>query len=290
MKKKTYRLLIQAAAAIFQNGYVAGFFGGTIFKGQTKVLCVPGLNCYSCPGALFSCPIGALQAALGGGTHVSLYVLGLIMLFGVILGRLVCGFLCAFGLIQDLLYKIPTKKFELPKKADKILRYLKYVFLVTTVILMPMFFVNQFGIAPPYFCKYICPAGMLEGGIPLVISNPTLSMMIGFLFWWKVGLMALTLLSSIFIYRPFCKYVCPLGAAYGLFNRFGFFKMRVNKSKCVSCGRCERTCKMRVPVLNNINSTECIRCGDCYRVCPVGAIERGFHLTPDGPVKNDIKI
>lgn len=289
MKGNVRRHLIQAAAAVFQNGYVAGFFGGTIFKGKTKAICVPGLNCYSCPGALGACPIGSLQAVLGGGQHFSLYVLGLILLFGVALGRLVCGFLCAFGFIQDLLYKIPVKKFELPKKLDRPLRYLKYVLLLTTVLLFPIFLTNEFGIAPPYFCKYICPAGALEGGVPLVASNPSLRAMTGFLFWWKIGLMAFFLLSSMFIYRPFCKYVCPLGAMYGLLNGRGFYRMRVNRDKCVSCGRCERACKMGVKVLKNINAAECIRCGDCKRACPVHAIESGFLLTPDGPVRADEK-
>ena len=84
MKGQSRRTLIQCIAALVQNAYIPGFLNGVIYQGKSKVLCVPGLNCYSCPGALGACPIGSLQAALGKRGRFPAYVLGMLLLFGVL--------------------------------------------------------------------------------------------------------------------------------------------------------------------------------------------------------------
>ncbi|MGI5977171.1 MAG: 4Fe-4S binding protein [Candidatus Limivicinus sp.] len=278
-KQSRLRLIIQVLAAALFNGYVIGFAKGKIFTGPTKAVCVPVLNCYSCPGALGACPIGALQAVLGGKRYsFSFYVLGLIMLFGVVLGRLICGFLCPFGLLQDLLHKIPVRKVKVPRKVDGPLRWLKYVLLVLLVFLLPIFLRDRFGIGAPYFCKWVCPAGILEGALPLIAKNSGLRAGLGFLFSWKFAILLIVIVLSTMIYRPFCKYICPLGGFYGLFNKFALFQMRVDKDKCIGCGKCVRECPMEVDVLKNINSRECIRCGRCKSVCPTEAISAGFFV------------
>lgn len=273
------RTIVQSMATVISNGYIMGFLKGKIYTGDTKLVCVPGLNCYSCPGAIGSCPIGSLQAVLGSPNYsLSYYVFGILTFFGVLLGRVVCGFLCPFGFIQDLLYKIKTPKINVKKEIDKPLRYLKYLILLIPVIILPIFLTNQFGIAQPYFCQWICPAGTLEGGIPLLIKNGGLRNMVGFLFNWKMTLLIITIVSSIFIYRPFCKYICPLGAFYSLFNKISFYRMNIDELKCNGCNSCERACKMNIEVKKNYNSLECIRCGDCKRACKRGAISAGFTL------------
>ena len=267
------RLLIQLAFAALSNGYLKGFARGQIFTGSTKYLCLPGMNCYSCPGALGSCPIGALQATLNSRQYkLSLYVLGLLTVFGTLLGRFVCGFLCPFGLIQDLLFKIPFVKKIRRLPGEKSLRWLRFVFLGIFVILLPLFVIDITGLGEPWFCKWICPVGTLEGGIPLVLLNNAMREAAGFLFRWKLVILIITLLSSIIIYRPFCRYVCPLGALYGLFNKISLYRIKIDSEKCVGCGLCQKTCKLDIPVWKNPDSMDCIRCGECKAVCPEKAI------------------
>ena len=270
---------IQALWALLSNSYLVGFVHGKIYRGPLKNLCVPGLNCYSCPGALGACPIGALQATIGSWNFkFAAYVSGFLIFIGALVGRLVCGWLCPFGLIQDLLHKIPFPKKIKTFRGDFLLRKLKYLVLLVFVILLPLFVVDFMGQGAPYFCKLICPAGMLEGGIPLVSMNASLQNAVGFLFRWKGGILAATVLLSIVIYRPFCKYLCPLGAIYSVFNPLSVFRYRVDKTQCIHCGKCASVCKMGVDPVKNPNSTECIRCGLCKTACPVDAISAGFGL------------
>ena len=270
------RLLIQAAFTALSNGYVKGFAHGKIYQGDLKYVCVPGMNCYSCPGALGSCPIGALQSTLSSREYkISLYVFGLISLFGVIFGRFICGFLCPFGLIQDLLFKISFVKKVRKLKGEKFLRGIRFLILAVFVIILPMFIIDITGLGKPWFCKYICPVGTLEGGIPLVLMNESLRSAIGFLFKWKVAILIAILFFSIIIYRPFCRYICPLGAIYGIFNKISFVRYRVDKSKCTKCGLCQKKCELNIKVYENPNSMDCIRCGKCMESCPVKAIKMG---------------
>ena len=228
-KKRNIRLWFQAGWFALTNGYAKGFLEGKIYRGATKFACVPGLNCYSCPGALGACPIGSLQAVLDSGKfRFSCYIFGFLMLFGALMGRFVCGWLCPFGLVQDLLHKIPIfqKKKNLP--GHRFLKYLKYVILGLFVILLPMTIVGITGIGDPWFCKYIC----------------------------------------------------PLGALYSVFNPVSLYKYRVDKDKCIKCGKCAKACQMIVDPVENSNSPECIRCGRCRKVCPTDAIQCGIRRKP----------
>lgn len=268
---------IQALWALLTNSYLAGFLQGKIYKGNLKKVCVPGLNCYSCPGAVGACPIGAIQAVVGSWNFkMAYYVIGFLIFIGAMIGRVVCGFLCPFGLIQELLHKIPFPKKIRTFYGDILLRKLKYVIFAVFVILLPLFVVDLMGQGAPYFCKLICPAGMLEGGIQLVLMNQSLQSAVGWLYAWKGVLLMITIILSIIIYRPFCKYICPLGALYSVFNPISIFRYRVDDEKCVHCGKCAQTCQMQVNPVENANHPECIRCGRCKKACPVGAISCGM--------------
>lgn len=277
-KKNIYstglRHTVQALWGVATNSFVTGFLKGKIYQGKLKYLCVPGLNCYSCPGALGSCPIGALQAVLGSGNHkFAFYVVGFLMFVGALCGRFVCGWLCPFGLIQDLLNKIPFPKKVKTFKLDKVLRYLKYVILALFVVILPMFALDEYSMSDPWFCKYICPAGTLEGGIPLAILNKGIRDTIGWLYAYKVAILFVLILVSLIIYRPFCKYICPLGAIYSAFNKLSIVKLQCDETKCTHCGKCAKVCKMNVDPVKTPNSAECIRCGKCIKDCPVDALK-----------------
>jgi polyferredoxin len=267
------RKLIQVAAFGFTNSHIGNFIGGKLYKGPWKQFCNPGLNCYSCPAASLACPIGALQA-VGGSMEFqfSFYVVGLLLATGVLLGRFVCGFLCPFGLFQELLHKIPFPKVKLWKG----FLFIKYFILIVFVILLPIAVTNYMGIGKPAFCQFICPAGTLEGGIPLLSTHPELRQTIGSLFSLKMTILLLTILGCLFVYRFFCKTLCPLGAIYGLLNKISIYHLEVNKHQCIGCGKCSKVCKMDVDPLKNPNSAECIRCGECATACPSSAIHIGF--------------
>ena len=272
-RQNRLRTAVQVIFTALTNGYAAGFAKGQIFRGASKQTCVPGLNCYSCPGAVGSCPIGSLQAVIGKQNHrFSFYVIGTLMIFGSLMGRFICGWLCPFGLVQDLLFKVPFPKKIRDFNGDKLLRYLKYLILIIFVIGMPILVLGPYGASVPWFCKLVCPSGSLTAGIPLVASNRDLQNLIGVLFSWKMILLSVIIFSSIIIYRPFCKFLCPLGAIYGIFNKFSLYQYEIDESRCVKCGGCHRACHMGVKIYENPTSAECIRCGKCIEVCPKDAI------------------
>lgn len=285
----TKRRLIQLYAALLTNANIKGFASGKIYQGVAKNLCAPGLNCYSCPGASAACPLGALQNALANsGARLPYYVFGIIILYGVIFGRWICGFLCPFGLIQDLVYKIKTPKIK-KSKITRVFSYFKYVLLAVFVFAMPLIYAfNELSLPLPAFCKYICPSGTLlgAGGLLSNAHNDYMFSMLGPLFTWKFLLLVVFVLGMVFIYRFFCRFFCPLGAIYGLFNKVSLLGMKVDKDKCTLCGLCVDHCKMDV---HKVSDHECISCGGCVNVCPTKAISyKGPKiLLPENEINND---
>ena len=276
-----FRGWIQAGAVLFTNLHLPNFIKGGIYQGKGKNVCVPGLNCYSCPAASGACPIGAFQAVAGSSKfRFSYYISGFLILLGVLLGRLICVFLCPFGWFQELLHRIPTRKFSTKKLRP--LTYLKYVILLVMVVLLPAFAVNDVGMGDPFFCKYLCPQGVLEGAIPLALVNSGIRAALGKLFTWKLCILLAVTALSILFYRPFCKWLCPLGAFYALFNKVSLLQMKVDANACISCGKCARACGMDVDVTKTPDHAECIRCGKCVLACPTGAVHFRYGFG-DGP-------
>lgn len=262
---------MQAGAALLTNIHLPNFFRGGIYQGKGKSVCVPGLNCYSCPAASGACPIGSFQAVVGSSKFgFSYYITGFLILLGVLLGRFICGFLCPFGWLQELLHKIPSKK--LSTKKLKPLTYLKYIILLLAVVLLPALAVNDVGMGDPFFCKYICPQGVLEGAIPLSLVNEGIRAALGTLFVQKLFILLAVVALSILFYRPFCKWICPLGAFYALLNKISLLEIKMDEQKCVSCGKCAASCKMDVDIRKTPNHAECIRCGKCITACPAEAL------------------
>ena len=267
------RKLIQLYSALLHNAHIKGFISGKLFDGPLKNICGPGLNCYSCPGAITACPLGSIQNALAESkTKTPTYVFGIILLYCIILGRTICGYLCPAGLLQELLYKIKTPKLK-KSQVTRILSYTKYVILFILVIGVPLMYALQENNMPvPGFCKYICPIGTFEGGVFLLIpsSNSDYYGMLGALFSWKFLVMLIIVLAAIFIYRVFCRFLCPLGALYGLFNKLSIIGIKVDKEKCSDCHACINVCKMDV---KEVGDHECINCGECISHCKEEAIK-----------------
>ncbi len=265
------RRLVQLYSALLYNAHLRGFIDGEIYVGKAKYACVPGFNCYSCPGAIGACPLGSIQNALASSGHqAGWYVLGIISLFGVILGRTICGWLCPLGLIQELLHKIPTPKIR-KSRITRALSWLKYILLAVFVTAIPLWYGLKHNMPLPGFCKYICPAGTFEGAMGL-LSNPANAAkfsMLGILFTRKFIIMLVIGLVCVFCYRSFCRFICPLGAVYGLFNRFNVIGVKVDSSRCNGCGSCVRSCGMDV---RHVGDHECINCGKCMEVCAQKAI------------------
>lgn len=268
MDKK--RFGIQAASTLLHNANFKGFFTGKLYQGAVKQVCVPGLNCYSCPGAVGACPIGSLQSFLASRPiRFPYYVVGLLVFFGALLGRAVCGFLCPFGWTQELINMLPFPIKRNRFKADRPLRRLKYIILAL-LLALPLIIPRV-----PFFCKYICPAGT-AAGLLLAAGDRLIRPLLGGIFAWKAALLALLVLLCLVIWRPFCKYICPLGAIYGFFNRFALYRLTLDADKCVACKGCAAVCRMCIDPSAEPNSAECIRCGDCARACPNAAISIGF--------------
>ena len=273
--KPSKRKIMQLYFALLFNANIQGFFTGKIYANKnvsttTKQFCAPGINCYSCPGAIAACPLGSLQGSYSADRSTIFYVCGTLLLYAILFGRMICGWLCPFGLIQELLYKIQSPKVK-KSPITRILSYFKYVALVFFAGVVPIMY--AFRNEPlPGFCKFICPAGTIEGGL-LLLSNkfsqdlyfPSLKI----LFTWKFMLMIAIVVGCVFIFRLFCRFICPLGGLYGLFNKISVFGVKVDEEKCTHCNLCVSKCKCDI---KHVADQECISCGECIDVCPTKAI------------------
>jgi len=280
MKRRPFQLI----STLVTNSYFYGMFAGNaIYTGALKHFCVPSLNCYSCPLAMFACPIGALQAVAAGFTYqLAFYVIGIIGTVGALVGRMACGWICPFGLLQEYLYKIPSPKFKIPR----FLGYMKYFMLFVMVLALPALLVDDLGLGAPYFCKLICPAGTLEGGIPLPLIHAQLRTQLGGLYFWKVSLLVFFLGWMIVSHRAFCRTTCPLGALYSFFNKLSLYSMSWNATTCIKCDTCYKECPMGLKAYESANAGDCIRCLKCRDNCPTGSItysHRLLHTPPPQP-------
>jgi len=257
--------IVQVIAAIIQNSYIPALFSGGIYQGVLKRGCTPILNCWGCPLAITSCPMGALQHFISL-RLIPFYVLGFFGTVGMIVGRMSCGWVCPFGFLQDILYRIKSVKMKLPKWCS----YSKYGVLVGVSVIV-VYLTTE-----PWFCK-LCPDGTLLAGIPLVLADRTgdLRQLIGWHFYMKIAILIVVILFAIPIKRFFCRTFCPIGAIYSAFNRFSLLQLKIDKKKCIECESCQQVCPMHVPIYRSPKNIDCIRCLDCVKICPTKAIAHG---------------
>lgn len=254
-----YRRITQVIGTLFGNGYLSGLISHSFYQGALKGGCVPFLNCYACPLAVFSCPIGTLQHFMTIRVF-PLMLIGFLGVVGVLFGRLTCGWLCPFGFFQDLLYKIPSDKIWIPR----FMTYFKYVTLIGLVIILPF-------ITGVTWFSNLCPAGTLTAAIPWLIINPSNPFNgshlintadLGALFLIKLMILGAFVVLFVMSKRPFCRTTCPLGAIFSLFHRFRFLKLEVSTG-CRQCGRCRITCPVDHCIGEESQSKECILCLNC---------------------------
>lgn len=258
------RLLTQFCATILYNGKP---FGVPPVKA-----CVPGLNCRFCPGAIGGCPLGMLQSiARTGFERIPFYALASIVLVALLLGRIICGWLCPFGLLQDLLYKVPGYKIAKNQLTAKLV-YLKYLILLVAIFLAPPFLYYTKNISYPIFCDELCPNGLLNA-LVMIATDSGFGFGFALFSYPKLIIFLAIAVGSMVIFRPFCRFLCPLGAFYALFNKISIFAMTVDKSKCIGCNACHRACLMDC---KQVGDMECIACGKCKAACPTKAIGLGL--------------
>lgn len=251
------RRVVQSAFLLVTNSYYAAIPAASFYQGPLKGACIPALHCYACPLAWGSCPIGSLQHFVIV-RQFPFYVLGLIGALGIFVGRFACGWFCPFGWFQEFVYKLRLPKFSAPNWV----RHLKFVWLGAVVLLIAWW------TQEPWFCK-LCPAGTLEAGLPWLgwaARGSDYAEGMNFLTWlfqFKIALLVGLVLLAGMMKRPFCRFVCPLGAMFGLTNKVSMLRLNVNTETCTECGLCARTCPMDLKPHTDVGSIDCIRCYAC---------------------------
>ncbi len=248
----SHRTAVQILSAVGLNSYFT--------QHLTKGLPCLALNCHSCPAAAFACPVGAIQNFVTR-QRVPLYALGVVGLAGALVGRASCGWFCPFGWLQELLYRIPVPKWRPRNRFN----WTRYVVLVLLVVAIPLLSRES------WFCK-LCPAGLLEAGIPVVLLREPIRALIGPFFWFKAALLAGFLGWMMVTQRAFCRWVCPLGALWSPFNPLSTFRLEVDQETCTHCHQCRQVCPVDIEVCEDPNSSACIRCLACIRACPTQCI------------------
>jgi ferredoxin-type protein NapH len=264
------RRVIQFISLVATNSYLPSIPNASFYQGSLKGACVPVLNCYACPLAWGSCPIGTLQHFVIV-RAMPFYLLGVLGLIGLFVGRWPCGWLCPFGWFQEILYKLKLPKVSAPDW----LRHAKYVFLFGLVGAVAWVTFE------PWFCK-VCPAGTLEAGLPWLAWSARGSEYAAgmefttWIFSLKVGILGAFAVLAGMMRRPFCRFVCPLGAILGLTNKVSLLKLDYDLDRCAvahakgskiegcaTCRHCSAVCPMDLKVPEQTGSVDCIRCMNC---------------------------
>lgn len=234
-------------------------------------ICGPVFHCYSCPLAMFACPIGVI--ANFSALHVlPLAAIGLLVVLGAAFGSFICGWVCPFGFLQDLIAKIPTPKFAMPLWAG----YFRYVVLVAFVLVIPFFW----GESHPLFVCRLCPAGALEGAVPNMVRQAFAHQPITWPTGLKVAILVMIVIAMFFTWRPWCTLFCPLGAIYALLNHVSLLFLRFHRNRCIDCADCRSLCVDGAPAERRVDGLHCLRCAECTR-CRAVTVETVFSLPND---------
>jgi Fe-S-cluster-containing hydrogenase component 2 len=203
-------------------------------------------------------PIGAIFNIVpksGFTFDVALFILGIAIFISLFLGRFYCGWICPLGAVQELIH--PGTKAQMPSAMDALLKYLKYLVLLSFLYLAWRTGNNLWSDYEPL-------------KVLIHFKGTGLALLV----------LIVTLIVSVLIERPFCRYVCPMGAILALSSRLALFKMRTDAVACMVCGKCTSgDCSMNaieshntITDLPEINSSECIYCLRCQKICQRSAL------------------
>ncbi|MDD3214617.1 MAG: 4Fe-4S binding protein [Eubacteriales bacterium] len=186
-----------------------------------------------------------------------LMALGLVV--ALFFGPLFCGYVCPLGSYQEWIGKLGRKLFPkhygklIPKRLDKALRYLRYGVLGLVVYQTAVVGKLVFQDVDPYYALF--------------------NFMTGEVAWTAIGVLLAVTVLSLFVERPWCKYLCPYGALLGLFNLIRIFPVRRKASTCIHCKKCDHACPMQIEVSKSgaVRDHQCISCYQCVsgKACPV---------------------
>jgi ferredoxin-type protein NapH len=219
-------------------------------------VCSPVFHCYSCPLATFACPIGVL--ANFSAIHVIPWcAIGTLLVVGALVGSFVCGWICPFGLLQDLLGRIPTPKLTLPAWMG----LTRYAVLLALVGAIPYWSGEGHWL---FICR-LCPAGALEGALPNMAQQAVSGQALTWPSAAKMSILAVLLIAALFTWRPWCTLFCPLGAIYGLLNRVSVVYVGFQPTACTDCDLCHGLCHYRGSGQRRAGELRCIRCLECVR-------------------------
>jgi len=214
------------------------------------------------------CPFGGVVSVfqfITSGTYVrkihsaAFILMGIVFALTVFLGPVFCGWVCPLGSIQEWFGKIGKKIFKhrfnrlIPYKFDRYLHYLRYLMLGWVVYMTAVTGTLVFSDIDPYFALFnFLRSEVAIGGVIIL---------------------AVLLVLSLIVERPFCKYACPYGEVLGVFNLLRIFKIRRRPSTCIDCKACDRSCPMNIPVSTSgaVRHHQCITCLECTseQACPV---------------------
>ncbi|MDD4954677.1 MAG: 4Fe-4S binding protein [Candidatus Omnitrophica bacterium] len=212
-----------------------GFVQLAVFTlSEIGFICNSGIPCSNCLLSFGVCPIGALQriAFIPGSTYIVLISLAVI---GVIFGALTCGWLCPVGFIQDILHSLRIKKIKITNKLKIIRNFILFI----AVILI-----------------------FLELRFNLLSKNR-----IGIFEETTIFLGFALLLFAVFIKRPLCRIICPIGLIYGKLNSISPIKVNLDVNRCSGCSNCAKVCICDIEPRSQVNNDSCAKCFNCVKAC-----------------------